>query len=60
MRAVGEHRLEQGSDIGFAYRTERDAATRGCKLDHRFQPVQAARACSDDLNGVAAFRRGPL
>ena len=42
MRAVGSHRLEHGHGVRFGDRAERDAALRGCDLNHRLQPVQAA------------------
>jgi hypothetical protein len=58
MRAVRDHGIEHGGDVGGRHRAERDAAFCGGELDHRLQPVQAARTGADDFERDAALRRG--
>ncbi len=54
MLAVAGNGIEQRSDVGHAHRTECNAARRCRDLDHRFQPIEAARAGPDDLDRHAA------
>ena len=54
MRTVRCHRLDQGRGVLAAGRTERDTSARRRELDHRLEPVQAARAGPDDLDGDPA------
>ncbi len=54
--AVRDHGVEHGRHVALGERAERDAPLRRCDLDHRLQPIQAARAGPDDLDGNAAAR----
>ena len=56
VRAVRDHGVEHGGRVGLGHRTERDTPLRCCDFDHRLQPVQAARAGPDDIDGNAAAR----
>src|SRR5262245_43303035 len=58
VRATGEKiGLEQGGDVGCRYRAIRDAAGWGRNLDHRLEPIEAARSGAHDLDrNIARLR----
>ncbi len=47
--------LQALTGVKLDHRAERDTALRCCDLDHRLQPIQPARAGSDDLDFSAAL-----
>src|SRR4051794_15039006 len=55
MRRVARERVEQGGHIGLGHGAERDPALRCRDLDQRLEPLQAARAGPDDLDGNATL-----
>ncbi len=52
--AVAEHGIEQAVDILQRRRAIGDAALRGRNLEHRLEPMHAARAVADDPDFLAA------
>ena len=54
----GDCRIEHAPRIGHGHRAIGDAARRGLDLDHRLQPIEAARAVADDLDRHASLGGG--
>ena len=59
VRAVGEEGGQQPLRIGRRHRSVSDPAGRGLGLDHRFEPVEPARAGADDVDGDIRAGRPP-